>query len=111
MVVERLKGELMIDNTSAIIKGCLGFYLNILINSDEQLEGALEHIQNTPADYNGGKHSVRLSPSLYLKIEGMAKLSKQSVKSFIEDVVAMILAPIEEGVLPTQLTNEIQIAA
>lgn len=110
-VVERLKSSLMIDNTSAVIKGCLGFYLNILMNNDKQLELALEYLEKNVTDYNGGKHSVRLSPSLYLKIEGMAKLAKQSVKSFIEDVVAMVLAPIEKGMLPVQLTNEIQIAA
>lgn len=109
-VVERLKSKLLIDNTSAVIKGCLGFYLNILMNDEAKITLALEVVEKRARDYDGGKCSVRLTPSLYLKIEGMAKLANQSVKAFIEDVVALVLGSID-GTLPVQLTHEIQIAA
>ena len=109
-VVERLKSSLLIDNTSAVIKGCLGFYLNSLMNDEAKIALALKFVESWTTDHDGGKHSVRLTASLYLKIEGMAKLADQSVKAFIEDVVALVLAPID-GTLPVQLTHEIQIAA
>lgn len=88
-----IRKDTAIDTDAAVIKGCIGFYLSDMMHNQAITDIALEALQ--ASDQTPIKNiSLKVSPALYLKLDALAKLSDQTVKELVEDIVNMVLSKI-----------------
>lgn len=86
-----IKEKLLVTSDSAIIKGCIGFYLSYMMQDESITNIALEALKVT--DQSPVKSvNLKIGPALYLKLESIGKLGQQSVKEVVEDIVNMVLS-------------------
>ncbi len=91
--IATIRNDLPVDTDAAVIKGCIGFYLSDMMHNQMWSSVAVEALKST--DQSPGKSSnLKVSPLLYLKLESLAKLSEQSVKELVEDIVNLVLSKI-----------------
>lgn len=91
--VATIKEKLLVTSDSAIIKGCIGFYLSEMMHNESMTNIALEALKVT--DQSPAKNvNLKISPALYLKLESIGKLGDQSVKDVVEDIVNMVLSKV-----------------
>jgi len=106
--IATFRRDLPIDTDAGIIKGCIGFYLSDMMHNQAMSGMALEALNST--DQSPAKvFNLKTSPALYLKLDSLARLSGQSVKELVEDIVNLVLSKIPAYY--QALENHIAIAA
>lgn len=106
--IATIKEKALVNADSAVVKGCLGFYLSEMSKNEAMIDMALEALKST--DQSAGKDlSIKMSPALYLKIEAIAKLGGQSVKESVEDIANLVLSKVPAYY--QELENHIAVAA